>query len=112
MSRLDDTTSLRQMLDHAAEALAFARGRTRDDLSADRTLQLVVTRLLEVLGEAARRVSEAARSAHPEVPWREIVGLRNRLIHGYDYIDFDLLWDIIEHDLPRLVAQLQAILDE
>jgi len=112
MSRHDDTTSLRHMLDHAAEALEFARGRRREELASDRALQLILIRLLEVLGEAAGRVSPQARTAHPDVPWRQIVGLRNRLIHGYDVVDLNVLWDIIEDDLPPLVAQLQAMLGE
>ncbi|MBU2498290.1 MAG: DUF86 domain-containing protein [Proteobacteria bacterium] len=98
------------MLDHATEAMQMARDRAREDLDTDRRLNLSLVRLLEVVGEAATRVSEATRRAHPQIAWAEIAGLRNRLVHGYDDVDFDILWDIIQLDLPPLVATLTAIL--
>ena len=66
-----------------------------------------MARLLEIVGEAATRVSRDARGRHPEVLWSAISGLRNRLIHGYDAVDLDILWDIVEHDLPALVLELK-----
>jgi len=66
-------------------------------------------RLMEVVGEAAARVPDDFRDRHPEVPWRDVTDLRNRLIHGYDVVDFDILWTIIQEDLPPLIEQLQAI---
>jgi uncharacterized protein with HEPN domain len=97
------------MRDHAAEAVAFTEGKTRADLDADRLLNLSLVRLLEVLGEAARRVPEADRRRYLGIPWTEIVGLRNRLIHGYDQVDFDILWRIVSRDLPALVRELDKI---
>ena len=73
-------------------------------------LELALTRLLEIVGEAANRVSEDMQQRHPEVPWRQIVGLRHRLIHGYDAVDLDILWDIVRYDLPLLIAALEEIL--
>jgi uncharacterized protein with HEPN domain len=99
------------MLDHAVEAIEMARGRTRADLDNDRQLNLALVRLLEIVGEAAGRVSDKTRECHPDIPWPEIVSLRNRLIHGYDEVDFDILWEIIQSDLPRLVSRLEEILD-
>lgn len=99
------------MLDHAIEAVEMAQGKTRHDLDADRQLNLSLVRLLEIVGEAAGRVSEATRDQHPEIPWADIVGLRNRLIHGYDAVDFDILWNIVRDDLPPLVATLRSIVD-
>lgn len=110
MSRHDDQVSMRHMLDHAREACAIARGRKRSDLESDRMLQLSLTRLAEIVGEAASRVSISTREKYPEIPWPDIVGMRNRLIHGYDIVDLDLLWDTVETDLPSLIAQLEAIL--
>lgn len=113
MTRLpDDSTRLRHMLDHAVEAVEMAAGRSRGDLDVDRMLSLAMVRLLEIVGEAAARVSEKTRLAHPVIPWSAIVGLRNRLIHGYDDVDLDILWTIIEDDLPPLVAGLRAALGE
>ena len=63
------------------------------------------------MGEAASRVSEAVHLAHPEVPWRKIAGTRNRLVHGYDDVNFDVLWNTIQDDLPPLIDQLQTIMN-
>jgi len=100
------------MRDHAREALDLTAGRGRADLDADRVLQLAVTRLLEIVGEAANRVPAEFRSAHASIPWTAIVGLRNRLIHGYDQVDPDVLWTILSTDLPALVRELNSLLDE
>jgi uncharacterized protein with HEPN domain len=100
------------MLDHAAEATDMARGRTRADLDTDRGFNLSVTRLLEIIGEAAARVSPTVRQRHSEIPWSQIVGLRNRLIHAYDEVDFDILWNILIDDLPPLIESLQNLLDD
>ena len=111
MARRDDRTRLRHMLDHATEAVALIRNRRRGDLDADRQLNLSLVRLLEVLGEAAARVSPALRENAPAIPWPEIVGLRNRLIHGYDDVDLDIVWSILCDDLPPLIVQLTTLLD-
>jgi uncharacterized protein with HEPN domain len=95
------------MLDAAREAMDIARGRSRANLDTDRLLNLSLARLLEIVGEAAGRVSKVQRESLPGVPWQEVVGLRNRLIHGYDNIDFDILWKIVTVDLPPLIAELE-----
>ncbi len=110
MARPDDPSRLRHMLDHAEEAVRLAEGRRREDLDSDRLLNLSLVRLLEIVGEAAARLSDGTRSRCPQVPWPDVIGLRNRLIHGYDTVDFDILWDIIHDDLPPLIAQLQAMI--
>jgi uncharacterized protein with HEPN domain len=98
------------MLNAAREAAQMAQGKTRADLDADRPLNLSLVRLLEVVGEAASRVPAPERAAYPGIPWPQIVGLRNRLIHGYDNVDFDILWQIVTQDLPALIAELEKIL--
>jgi uncharacterized protein with HEPN domain len=110
MSRHESDFRLRHMLDHAREAVAMARGRTRADLDSDRQLNLSLVRLLEIVGEAASRVPAQERSQYTDIPWPEIVGLRNRLIHGYDSVDFDILWEIVSDDLPPLIAALEKAL--
>ncbi len=112
MSRHDPLVSVRQMLDHAREAVAMIRGRSRGDLDTDRQLNLALVRLVEVVGEAAARVPEDFRCRYAQVPWRQTVALRNRLIHGYDVIDFDILWAILNQDLPELVETLATIVKE
>lgn len=69
-------------------------------------------RLLEVIGEAAGRATEEERNRCPAIPWAQIIGPRNRLIHGYDSVDFDVLWQIITADLPRLVSDLERCIGE
>jgi len=104
-----DKVRLRHMLDHAREAIDMIQGKTRADIDADRKLNLALVRLLEIIGEAAAHTSEEERSLYPNVPWPEIISLRNRLIHGYDSVDFDILWTIITKDLPLLIEKLECI---
>ncbi|MGD8236963.1 MAG: DUF86 domain-containing protein [Armatimonadota bacterium] len=112
MSRHDVGVSLRQMLDHAREARERVRGRTRSDLDSDRTLDLSLVRLLEILGEAASRVPPGKRTQYPRIPWAGVVGLRNRLIHGYDKVDFDVVWKIASEELDPLIAELERIVPD
>jgi uncharacterized protein with HEPN domain len=108
--RHDPAISLRQMLDHAVEALEMAEGRSRADLDRNRMLNLALVRLLEILGEAAARVPAEERDCRPGIPWGTLIGLRNRLIHAYDQVDFDILWQILSTDLPSLVQELRRCL--
>lgn len=112
MSRRDDRVSLAQMLGHAREAGDFVRGRVRADLDNDRMLTLALERLVAIIGEAANRVLDETRANHPEIPWPQIIGLRNRLTHGYDKVDLDILWTILQDDLPHLIRQLTDILSK
>ena len=87
----------------------MTRNRTRADLDRDRTLNLALVRLLEIIGEAANRVPVEERHRYPQIPWSDLVGLRNRLIHAYDRVDFDILWEILCRDLPALLAELTKL---
>lgn len=98
------------MLDAARKATDFIKGRKRTDLDKDEKLTLALVRLLEVLGEAAKSVSEQCRQKYPSIPWRQIAGTRDRLIHGYFDIDLDIVWKIVSIDLPSLLAQLENVL--
>ncbi len=89
--------------------LALVRGRKRADLDTDRALNLQVVRLLEIVGEAAGGVTQDERSKRPGIPWARIVGLRNRLVHEYDAVDFDIVWQIVTDDIPPLVKELEKI---
>lgn len=112
MSRRDAETPLRQMLDHAREAEQLVRGRNREGLGDDREFELALVRLLEVVGEAANRVPEGVQERHEDIPWAEIVGLRNRLIHAYDAVDHDIVWRIATVDIPDLVKDLERVVEE
>jgi uncharacterized protein with HEPN domain len=98
------------MLDHAREAQAMVQGRKREDLDRDRQLNLALVRLMEVVGEAAGKIPPEDRSKYPQIPWGEIVSLRNRLIHGYDSVDFDILWQIVTSDLSLLITELEKLI--
>jgi uncharacterized protein with HEPN domain len=110
MSKRDPFVFYRHMLDHAREAMDLVQGRTRADLDTDRLLNLALVRLLEIIGEAANRIPEEEQARYPQIPWPPIVSLRNRLIHGYDSVDFDILWQIVTEDLPPLVVSLERII--
>lgn len=110
MSSHDPTISMRQMLDHASEAVKMIRGRHADELAGDRMLELALTRLVEIVGEAAKRVPKAMQDKHAAVPWAKAIRSRDRLAHGYDFIDRAILWKTVEEDFPPLVEQLQKIL--
>ena len=112
MSRRDDRVSLADMLIYAKEAVALSSGTSLDDLVEDRVMQLALQKLVEIVSEAANRVSEETQQKHPAIPWPQIIGLRNRLVHGYDDVNLDILWKIIQNDLPPLIEQLEAIVDE
>ena len=110
MSRRDDTVPMRHMLDHAREVVAMVHDRTRHDLDTDRMFQLALTRLIQIIGEAATRVTAAGRARYPEIPWPEIVSARNRIIHGYDAVDYDVVWDISTIEIPPLIVALERAL--
>ena len=110
MPQHNDRDRLQHMLIYAKEAIEFADGNTREDLFEKRWLELVLIRLAEVVGEAAARVSSERQSEITEIPWSQIVGLRNRLAHGYMDIDRNVLWEIVQNDFPPLVAALEKAL--
>jgi len=108
--RKDDLVRLRHMLDAAREAQEFARGRQRSDLNRDRMLTLSLVKCIEIIGEAAAKVSEETRAECPSLPWADVIGMRNRLIHGYFDIDLDRVWDTVKDDLPPLAASLSSVI--
>jgi len=110
MSRRDDSVPMRHMLDHAREAVGMVSRRTRADLGTDRMLQLALVHLVEIVGEAANRVSKTGQAQHPDIPWRSTVDLCNRVVHGYDTVDYDRVWHIVVQEFPGLIAALERAL--
>jgi uncharacterized protein with HEPN domain len=98
------------MLDAAGQALDFARDETRATLNKDRKLEFALVKAIEIVGEAASKVSTECCESLPQIPWSNIIGMRNRLIHAYFDINLDILWKTITEDLPPLVAELEKIL--
>jgi len=99
------------MLDAAREVLEFSVGKERSNLDVDRMLSLSLVHLLEIIGEAATGISTEFRKRYPDVPWNAIIGMRNRLIHGYYDIDLDIVWETVEKDIPPLVTELEKTID-
>jgi uncharacterized protein with HEPN domain len=105
----NDLVRLRHMLDSGREAASYAQGHQRTDLEHDRMLLHALVRCIEIIGEAASGVSAECRTQIPAIPWSDIVGMRNRLIHAYFDIDLDLVWNTVEEDLPPLIGELEKV---
>jgi uncharacterized protein with HEPN domain len=103
-----DRVRLRHMVDGARQATEFAQGRTRADLDSDQMLLRALTQCLTIVGEAASKVSPKGRDAVPSLLWRDIIGMRNWLVHAYFDIDVDTVWDTVTDDLPPLISTLEA----
>ena len=110
MTPHDDNTRLHHMLDHAHRAAVLARGRALEDIERDPLLPLALTRLVEVVGEAAAHVSPRFQANQPEIAWPQTMGLRNHLIDGDDEVDMARLFEIVTHDLPDLELSLLTLL--
>ena len=105
----DERATLVDMLEFAREVCSFVDGRSRRDLDADRTLLRALERTLELVGECARRISEGTRLAHPSIPWRVMVGMRNIIAHDYGRVNLDLIWRTAQRDMPPVVAALELL---
>jgi uncharacterized protein with HEPN domain len=96
----------------AIERIDRYAARGREAFEHDELIQNWITHQLQIIGEAAARITPDLRENHPEVPWRQIIGMRNVLTHGYFDIDLDIVWSVVERDLSKLRSQVEAILDE
>jgi len=105
--RRDDSIRFRHMLDAAKEVMSFAKNKTRKDLDNDRMLTLSLVKSIEIIGEAASKVTDETKKRFPEIPWTNMIAMRNRLIHAYFDIDLDVLWGTIVDDLPPFIEDLE-----
>ena len=105
-----DLVRVKHMRDAAEEALRFIENLSRTDLEKNRMLTLALLKELELIGEAASKLSPKFRIKHSEIPWDLIVATRNRLIHGYFDVDLEIVWTTVSADLPQLVRQLKSII--
>ncbi len=108
----EDEALLRDMLAHARLAVAAVADRRRGDLDSDFILAAALERFIEVIGEAASKVSTKTRAAAPQIPWRQVVGMRNRLVHGYASVDHDIVWDVVSDDLAGVIDALEELLPD
>ncbi len=104
-----DDAFLLDMLLAAKELREFTKGVSFENFNSNRLLQHAAVRLVEIIGEAARSVSVEFKAAHPEIPWAGIVGMRHRLVHEYFRVAPDKVWEVVEKDLPKLVALLEPL---
>lgn len=111
MTKHDPRVAFYQIYIHAIEAVDLVKEKTRKDLDSERVLNLALTRLVEIIGEAANRIPDDIQAKYPGLPWLQMIGARNRLIHGYDNVDFDILWTIVRKDLPKLIEDLENEFD-
>lgn len=106
----DDIVRLRHMLDAAREACRFLQGRNPDNLATDTMLNFAIRHAIEIIGEAASKVSPETRLILPDIPWQQVIGMRNRLIHAYFDVNPTILWDTVTLSLPGLIAALERTL--
>jgi uncharacterized protein with HEPN domain len=106
----DDLVRLRHILDAAREAVGFTQDVTREAFESDRKLVLALVKDIEIIGEAASKVSKEAQEAYPQFPWPQMVSMRNRLIHAYFEIDVETVWKTVKEDLPPLIAELEKVI--
>jgi uncharacterized protein with HEPN domain len=102
---------LRHILAEADYLLEARTGLTFEAFEGDETLRRAFVRSLEVIGEATRRVPDAFRAEHPQIEWRAMAGMRDRLIHGYFGVDYEIVWDVIQNRIPELRWQIATILE-
>jgi uncharacterized protein with HEPN domain len=108
----DDLALVEDMLVEVRDALEFVRQLTYEQFIDDRRTRKAVAYSLQTIGEAASHVSDAFAAAHPLVPWRDIIGMRHRLVHGYRAVDFDRVWAVAKEELPALEIALSDLVEE
>ena len=108
----DDRSYLLVMLVAAGDAIAYLEGLSYADFERNREKQRAIFNAVQEIGEAASRITPEFRDAHPAIPWRKIVGMRNRLVHAYFDIELDLVWDTVRNDLPALTDRIEALASE
>ncbi len=109
---IDDSVRLFHMKEAAREALSFVKNSNRNDLDHNRMLTLSIVKCVEIIGEAASRMSKNRQSELPNIPWAQMISMRNRLTHAYFDINLDIVWSTVTEDLPILLAELEAIVDD
>lgn len=107
--RLEDQVRIKHMLEAAADAAQFIVGRERADLDGNRMLLFALIRCIEIIGEAARQITDETRNLSAEIPWNAIAGMRNRLIHAYFDVDTELVWRTVTRELPDLAVRLREL---
>ncbi len=106
----DDTVYLHHISDAITQIQSYLHEKSLEEFITNKMLQDAVVRQLEIIGEASKNLSESFRLLHPQIPWSQIVGMRNRIAHDYLNVDMDIVWDIVTHDLPSLKQNVTELL--
>ena len=112
MTKHDENIYFLHLQDYAKKAVNMLAGQNRKDINKDEKLRLALIHLLVLIGESANRISKKTQAQYSEIPWNKMIGIRNRLIHGYDFVDYDILWITITKSLPILIKQLEEIINQ
>lgn len=112
MSKIDDLTRFKHIRDAAMIAISFVKNRSREDLDKEQMLSLALVRLIEIIGEAANHISTKSQETYSHIPWREIVGMRNRIIHAYFDVDLDIVLQVVIIQLPVLIKFVDRAIQE
>lgn len=107
-----DSVFVAQMIEAAEAALEFTDGHSVEYLARDRLVSFAVIRAVQLIGQAARGVSDETQASHSEIPWRAIIGMRNVVVHDYADVDMSLVWKTVHEDLPGLIERLNKVLEE
>ncbi|HVS80555.1 MAG TPA: HepT-like ribonuclease domain-containing protein [Pyrinomonadaceae bacterium] len=112
MTKRDSLATLSQIAEHARHAQELCASQTPAELEADWKSSLALERALEILGEAVKRLPAELCAAYPAVPWRLVAGMRDRLSHGYDDVDHEILWNAVHQDLPNLLKTVEQMMQD
>lgn len=110
MSRHNLALTLRQIIEHAEKAQELCKRNTLEQIRTEWQIGFALERVMEVMGEAVKRLPLEMRDKHPQIPWRLLAGMRDRLSHGYDSVDYQILWETGNQDIPKLIPELKKIL--
>jgi uncharacterized protein with HEPN domain len=94
------------------KAEVFLEGVTYDQFEAESQINFAVVRALEIVGEATKRLPTSLREQYPGIPWKAMAGMRDRIIHGYDTVDLEIVWDVVKQDIPTIKPQIQQVLTD
>jgi len=108
MTRHAPVMYLQHMREYALKAVEFAEGRTREDVDEDEQFAFALRYAVGTVGEAASKVPRAVQRDHPQIPWQAIIGMRHRLVHDYERVDYEVVWDAVQNDLPVLLQLLEV----
>lgn len=112
MTIQDDLPRLKHIYDASLEALQFLENKTKEDLENNRMLTLVLIKELEIIGETANNISKECQSRYPNIPWKDMIGMRNRLVHVYFGINYGIVWQTVTENLPILLTEIKTVIEQ